>query len=95
MYAVQREKKMKASCEICGKAFAIKAHLKKHMLSHIDKSERLAQRQQCAHCGEWLWSKSGMYYHEQIHTSGTQTCDICQRQFPHKIALLAHMRSEP
>lgn len=29
------------------------------MLSHTDKSERLAQRKQCEHCGEWLLTKSG------------------------------------
>lgn len=92
MYAAHRDKRIKASCEICGKGFSIKAHLKKHMLSHSNKSERLAQRQQCAHCGEWLMTKSGMYYHDQIHTSGPQTCDQCQAQFPHKIALLAHIR---
>lgn len=62
------------------------------MLSHTDKSERLAQRKQCEHCGEWLMTKSGIYYHEQIHTSGTQKCDQCNMELPHKIALLAHIR---
>lgn len=62
------------------------------MLSHTDKSERLAQRKQCAHCHEWLWTKSGIYYHEQIHTSGTQKCAECNLDLPHKIALLAHIR---
>lgn len=93
MYSVHTEKRPKVTCEICGKTFPIKAHLKKHMLSHENKAERLAQRQQCAHCGEWLLTKSGIYYHEQIHTSGIQTCDQCGGQFPHKISLLAHIRT--
>lgn len=92
MYSVHREKKTIVTCEICGKSFKVKANFDKHMLSHTDKSERLAQRKQCEHCGEWLMTKSGIYYHEQIHTSGVQKCDQCQMELPHKIALLAHIR---
>lgn len=91
-YSVHREKKAIVTCEICGKSFSVKANFDKHMLSHTDKSERLAQRKQCEHCGEWLMTKSGIYYHEQIHTSGTQKCEQCNMELPHKIALLAHIR---
>lgn len=66
-YAVHREKKRCITCEICGKSFYTKFHLDKHMLSHTDKSERLAMRKQCEHCGEWLMTKSGIYYHEQVN----------------------------
>lgn len=62
------------------------------MLSHVDKSERLAQRKRCEHCGEWLMTKSGIYYHDKIHTSGIQKCDQCQQELPHKLALMAHIR---
>lgn len=92
MYAVHRDKKRSVTCEICGKSFYVKFHLDKHMLSHTDKSERLAQRKQCEHCGEWLMTKSGIYYHEQIHTSGVQKCDKCSMELPNKIALLSHIR---
>lgn len=70
---MHREKKPKITCEICGKQFINNAALSKHMLSHEDPSEKLARSTQCEHCGEWLVSKSGIYYHEQIHTSGPQT----------------------
>lgn len=63
---MHREKKAIVTCEICGKSFNVKANFDKHMLSHTDKSERLAQRKQCEHCGEWLMTKSGIYYHEQV-----------------------------
>lgn len=91
-YSVHREKKAIVTCEICGKSFSVKANFDKHMLSHTDKSERLAQLKQCEHCGEWLMTKSGIYYHEQIHTSGVQKCTQCEMELPHKIALLAHIR---
>lgn len=63
------------------------------MQSHITKSERLAQRKQCEYCGEWLLTKSGMYYHEQIHNAEPQKCDQCQKVLPHRIALKTHMRN--
>lgn len=62
------------------------------MLLHVDKSERLAHRKRCEHCGELLMTKSGIYYHAQIHTSGIQKCDQCQQELPHKLALRAHIR---
>lgn len=91
-YNVHREKKPKVTCEICGKQFINNAALSKHMHCHEDASEKLARSTQCEHCGEWLVSKSGIYYHEQIHTSGPQTCEQCGAELPHKIALLAHIR---
>lgn len=92
-YAVHREKKRSVTCEICGKSFYTMFHLQKHLLSHTDKSERLTERTQCEYCGEWLMSKSGIYYHEQIHTSGVQKCPQCQMELPNKASLLGHIRS--
>lgn len=66
MYSAHREKKAIVTCEICGKSFTVRAHFEKHLESHTDRSERLAHRKQCEHCGEWLMTKSGMYYHEQV-----------------------------
>lgn len=66
MYGVHREKKASVCCEICGKSFYTNFHLNKHMLTHSDKSERLAERKQCEHCGEWLMTYSGIYYHKQV-----------------------------
>ncbi|XP_055317612.1 zinc finger protein 665-like isoform X2 [Sitodiplosis mosellana] len=91
-YSVHREKKANVTCEICGKSFEIKANFDKHMLLHTDKSERLAQRKQCSHCGEWLMTKSGIYYHDIIHNSGVQKCNQCPTELPHKLALMAHIR---
>lgn len=71
MYSVHREKKAIVTCEICGKSFSVRAHFEKHLQSHTARSERLAQRKQCEHCGEWLMTKSGMYYHEQVRTAHT------------------------
>lgn len=62
------------------------------MLSHVDKSERLTQGKKCEYCGEWLMTKSGIYYHEQIHTSGIQKCQHCDMELPNKVALLGHIR---
>lgn len=89
---MHREKKANVTCEICGKSFTVKASFEKHMLSHGDKTERLDQRQQCEHCGEWLLTKSGIYYHDKIHNAEIQQCNSCNIELPHKLALLAHNR---
>lgn len=91
-YSVHREKKSNVTCEFCGKSFSVKANFDKHMILHVDKSLRLAQRKQCNHCGEWLMTRSGIYYHEQIHQGGVQKCDQCKMELPHKLALRAHIR---
>lgn len=90
-YAVHREKKASVTCEICGKSFVAQFFLNKHMLTHTDKSERLAMRKQCEHCGEWLMTKSGIYYHKQLHTTGIQKCDQCEVELPNKLALKRHI----
>lgn len=59
----------------------------------MDKSVRLAQRQRCEHCGEWLMSKSGIYYHEQIHKADPQKCPHCQMEHPNKMTLQSHIRT--
>lgn len=91
-YNVHREKKPKVTCEVCGKSFQSNAILNKHKVSHENDDEKLARSQQCEYCGEWLQSKSGIYYHEQIHTSGPQTCDQCGLVLANKIALQGHIR---
>lgn len=66
MQCVHRNKKPSITCEICGRSFYAKFHLEKHLRTHSDKSERLAERKQCDHCGEWLMTRSGIYYHKQV-----------------------------
>lgn len=82
---IERKKRC-VTCELCGMSFYVEAHLILHMRSHTDKSERLAQRQQYEHCGEWLMSKSGIYYHQQ-------ECDQCDMELPNRIALKTHIRN--
>ncbi|XP_031627535.1 zinc finger protein 883-like isoform X2 [Contarinia nasturtii] len=92
-YSVHRERKPNFCCEICGKDFYVKFHLDKHMLhKHTDKSERLIERKQCEYCGDWLLSKSNVFYHHQKHTTGIQKCNHCQMEFPNRIVLLGHIR---
>lgn len=91
-YANHREKKCTATCENCGKSFTSQVYLNKHMLSHSDKWERLAQKKQCKHCGEWLMSRSGILYHQQIHTSGVQKCRHCEMELPNLPALRTHIQ---
>lgn len=92
VYTVHREKKFKHICEICGKKFHAKYFLDQHKLSHIDHSDRLTEKKQCEHCGVWLLTKGGIFYHQQIHTTGEQQCTVCNLKFPHKPALLEHNR---
>ncbi|XP_055317616.1 zinc finger protein 28-like [Sitodiplosis mosellana] len=92
IYAAHREKKRNHTCEICGKSFFTNYHLEKHKLQHLDKSERLVEGTKCQHCGEWIATKSGVFYHQQIHTSGPQKCEHCQLEFPNRVSLLGHIR---
>lgn len=67
VYGVHRDKRATVICELCGKSFFAKIFLDKHMvIAHTDKSERLAERKQCEHCGEWLLTYSGIFYHRQV-----------------------------
>ncbi|XP_031629987.1 transcription factor grauzone-like [Contarinia nasturtii] len=91
-YAVHREKNRFSTCEVCGKSFYTKFHLDKHMLCHMDKSERLSERIQCQYCGEWLMTRSGVFYHHQKHTSGIQKCGQCEMELPNRVSLLGHIR---
>ncbi|XP_055317609.1 transcription factor grauzone-like isoform X2 [Sitodiplosis mosellana] len=93
MYTVHREKKSIGTCEICGKSFNTIYLLDKHKLQHIDKSERLIERTQCEHCGDWIATSSGLFYHQQIHTSGPQKCKHCEMELPNRVALLGHIRN--
>lgn len=63
---VHKEKIRCITCEICGKSFYSNFHLKAHSITHSDKAERMAMRQQCEHCGEWLLTRSGINYHKQV-----------------------------
>lgn len=66
-YAVHRQKVARVTCELCGQSFYAKYFLNKHIVTaHTDKSERLAMRKQCEFCGEWLLTKSGVFYHKQV-----------------------------
>lgn len=91
-YAQHREKKPTVTCEICGKTYFNNNHLGRHMLSHADKSERMAQRKKCEHCGEWMGSNSAIYYHNQLHNGQIQKCTQCDEELPNRIALQTHMR---
>lgn len=67
LYSMHRGKRPKTdTCEICGKSFVSKFHLKLHKQTHTDITDRLAERKQCEHCGEWLMTRSGIYYHKQV-----------------------------
>lgn len=66
MYA--RHNKKILTCEYCGKTYSDKSHFNTHVQTHLDISERVFQPRPCEHCGDWLMTKSGLYYHEQVGT---------------------------
>lgn len=88
-------KKCIGTCEICGKGFYTNFHLAKHQNEfHRDKSERLHESKQCAVCHEWLLTKSGVFYHQQLHTSGVHICEFedCKQEFSNRVQYLTHKR---
>lgn len=92
-YGVHRKKTASVTCHLCGKSFYTPFYLNKHkIIAHTDKSERLVMREQCSVCGEWLLTKSGIFYHKQLHTSGVQICEHCKMECPNRPSLLSHIR---
>ncbi|XP_077597961.1 uncharacterized protein LOC144213394 [Stigmatopora nigra] len=76
-------------CFQCGKTFGKKAHLKRHMWSHIGEKTL-----SCTFCGKTFTHKGIFNRHTRTHTGDTPfSCTVCGQRFTWKGSLIIHART--
>ncbi|XP_028319697.1 zinc finger protein OZF-like isoform X2 [Gouania willdenowi] len=74
-------------CDVCGKQFCDRAHLKIHTRSHTGEKPF-----GCVICEKQFSTRSDLKTHLRIHTGEKPfSCDVCGKQFRHKTNLKPHM----
>ena len=97
-----REKKLPISeykffCPNCEEKCATFNDLKEHVLlihngEKIEKLNNIDMRPyKCEHCDSSYTNHYNLLHHQEGHTQGKQTCDICAASFMNKILLKSHM----
>ncbi|XP_052687534.1 zinc finger protein 37-like isoform X2 [Crassostrea angulata] len=84
-----RERVLQHKCDKCQKQFYDSAHLKRHELTHFDKT---VKHYACPVCKKKFRFDSGLQRHMQLHQEGLKIrCGICDRRFYDSSGLKNHM----
>lgn len=84
-----RERVLQHKCDKCQKRFYDSAHLKRHELTHFDKT---VKHYACPVCKKKFRFDSGLQRHMQLHQEGLKIrCGICDRRFYDSSGLKNHM----
>lgn len=84
-----RERVLQHKCDKCQKQFYDSAHLKRHELTHFDKT---VKHYACPVCKKKFRFDSGLQRHMQLHQEGPKIhCGICDRRFYDSSGLKNHM----
>ena len=75
---------------VCGKAFGLKTHAKKHSEKHIEKAKFV-----CYNCGKQLETKNNLQLHVKTHTGlKDYHCDKCDSRYMSSVDLTVHEKSK-
>ncbi|XP_053384658.1 zinc finger protein 665-like [Mercenaria mercenaria] len=73
-------------CQVCGKAFLTKHHLKNHLITHDDE-----RNYKCRFCDATFKKNDVLKMHENVHTKEQKyICDICGGHFLRRSSLRNH-----
>ncbi|XP_055689565.1 transcription factor grauzone-like [Lutzomyia longipalpis] len=80
----------RVKCQQCGKEYAERNSLRRHMQMHKVTNETFT----CDQCGRITSSKLALYKHKSIvHSNKTFQCTLCEKKFKRAIVLKEHMAS--
>lgn len=91
----RKQAEKKHFCSDCGRGFARKEHLKRHMRVHLPAEDRppADKKYSCEYCDKRYADKSSLNVHVRIHTGETPyICRFCQRGFRDRKPLIQHER---
>ena len=75
-------------CDICGKKYDAKYKLKKHLLSHDERS-----KVNCEVCGKSIANKRTLKRHMEVHNREQIPCHLCGKFYESARKLLRHKRA--
>ena len=82
-------------CEECNFESSVKSNYIKHLATHSDPDDELAQTKKskiCNKCGKSFKSKCGLKLHQQTHVDDAlHKCSFCPFKTPQKVNLVKHL----
>ncbi|XP_059612622.1 gastrula zinc finger protein XlCGF7.1-like [Phlebotomus argentipes] len=78
------------ACEICGKKFIDRSHVKRHIRQMHENKRRVKKDYICQDCGKVLRDKCRYRHHLRVHEEKTIQCPECPLKFKYQHNLAKH-----